>query len=173
MKRILQLLNSSELKLWHMIVGFAVTSALSIYGADWIDHRQMVNAQRVSEVTEFQKVSQDFEELTRVYMTKVADTNKVDPAAREALLANIQRQFIALRRARPFIAPEKREVTTEYEHELVALSGDLQNADSDIFSTRPVWQRLNTAIQRRDAVVTELRRAAKLPIEDKTKPAVV
>lgn len=167
MNKLLQFLNSTQLKLWHMVVGFAATSALSLWAADWNEQRQTTNTQRINEVVEFQKVSQEFEELTRAYMTRVAEQpEKVDPAAREALLANIQRQYIAIRRAKPFIPSERRVVTKEYESELVALSGELQRADGDILTTTPVWQRLNTTVQKRDAVVTELRRAANLPIEE-------
>lgn len=167
MNRLLQVLNSTQLKLWHMVVGFAVTSALSLWAGDWNEQRQTINTQRINEVVEFQKVSQEFEELTREYMTRVAERpEQVDPAAREALLANIQRQFIAIRRAKPFIPSDRRVVTKEYESELIALSGELQRADGDILTTAPVWQRLNTTVQKRDAVVTELRRAANLPIEE-------
>lgn len=166
MNKLRSLLTTTNVPAWLIAAGFVGSLLLNSFATYLItqagDQQQVVREAKVSDVNEFLKASEEFEALTRVFMTKVVDKNAVDPAAREALLANIQRQHIMLDNANAYLTTDQRAVTTQYQRDLVALSARLQEA-SDIPTTAPVWRQMNDTLLHRRTVVAELRRAAGLP----------
>lgn len=146
-----------------IVVNIVLTGAVTLMVTQWVNDRQTVAAVRTTEIGEFEKTAQEFDGLTRAYMVKVTDTERVDSQSKEALLANIQRQYVQLESVGSYLPANSKHVAVDYKRNLVELSGEIQLAD-DILSTAPVWRKLNGTIQLKRQLVIELRRAAKLPV---------
>jgi hypothetical protein len=160
-------LTQTELKLWHIMVGFAVSTIVSIAINQHLNDRQVIAQQRVAEVNAFLDSTREFEQLTRTYVVKVTKTNKADEAAREALAANVQKQYALLEMAQGYLSPADQKEADTYRGDLVRLVRAL-NESSDIPTTRPFFVEFNSTMVQRKKVVAALRKAADLPAEKET-----
>jgi hypothetical protein len=153
-----------------LILTSVATGFVTYFTTTKVEHSKAVDAVRISDVSEFLKTSHEFEELTRVFMEKVVEKNAADPAAREALLNNIQKQHSMLQDAENYLNADQRVVTKRYRQDLTQLSTTLQLAE-DVPTTAPVWRQMNTTLKDRRLVVAALRSAAQLPSTESTEPA--
>jgi hypothetical protein len=169
MSRLKAILTATDVPVWLLAVGaifsLVLTNSVTFWVAREAAQHQTVENAKIADVGEFLKTSNDFENLTRIFMAKVVEKNASDPAAREALLANIQHQHLVLEGTDAYLSTVQREATKRYRSDLVRLSATLQTAD-DIPSTAPVWRQLNTTLVDRRQVVSALRTAAGLPRVD-------
>lgn len=147
----------------NVLLTTALSGGVSYVVTNRLNEQQVVAAARIAEVGDFVKTAQEFDALTRAYMEKVAETEQVDGPSREALLANIQKQYVQLKTVKTYMPEGSRLVADNYQSNLVALSGEIQAAD-DILSTAPIWQSMGTTLKSKDTLISDLREAAKLPV---------
>ena len=164
MKRLWRILDSTELKLWHMLLAFAASTALSWVVAAYSDHKHMIETQRLAEATEFFKTSNDFDNLSRIYIEKLVQKNAADGAAKDALLVNIQHQHDVLAAAESYLEAKPQEAAETYRHQLATMSDNLR-ASTNVPDTAPYWATLNDALVTRAEVTADLRRSAGLPVK--------
>lgn len=164
LSRLKALLLLDQLRLWHMVVGFVLTTAVSVAISHFSGQAAMVQSQRIAEVSKFTASSQEFDNLTRQYMYSVINQNDDRPRLRDAVIGNMQRQYSDLETAKVYLGPNGRLVAERYQRSLLDLTSKL-HADEDAATIEPFFEELNIALQVRDVLQDSLRRRAGLPTD--------
>ena len=158
------LLLLDKLRLWHMVVGFAITTVLSVAISHFSGQAALVQSQRIAEVSKFSASSQEFDNLSRQYMYAVINQNDDRPRLRDAIIGNMQRQYSDLETAKIYLGPNGNLVAERYQRNLLDLTNKL-HANEDAATIEPFFEELNVALQVRDVLQHSLRKSAGLPTE--------
>jgi hypothetical protein len=161
-------LQETNVKLWQMMLGFVlstfIAAGISVPVNQWIADHQLASNQKLAEVNDFLKASQEFESLTRIYVTKLTDKNAPDKSAREALISNIQRQYFLSKIAQSSLPENDKAEAVAYQRELTQLIRYI-NATTDVPTATGFVQSLNDTLVQRNRLISVMRNSAGLPSE--------
>lgn len=156
-------LGATELRLWHMIVGFAIATVISLGYTEWSNKARHKEDQRSQEIVAFVNSANKFDTLSQIYVGSLLDKNKVNEGARQELLANMQEQNALLDAASSHLPREKRALASSYADRLGTLSDEVREISSAT-QMSAFWSEMSDTLVARQALVAEFRREVDQPI---------
>lgn len=145
----------------------ALTTVFTAGINGWAGYRTAIaQADDTSRKSDVRKLEDQFQQFTGLARVFVAGLNAKErsEAAREAVAVNVQQQYDFLGTLEPMLgSPDQRARLNTYRQSLVDINKTLKRAD-DVRSAMPFARAVSESVDARIALVTELRRAAGLPI---------
>lgn len=119
-------LQETELKLWHMIVGFIcatiISTAIGQLAQSWGNQADMQAQMYRDRSKELLDVASDFENRVNAYVSSADNFEELSPRESALLQANIESQISALIKLRQlFSSPEKTRIADQYAEKLVVI----------------------------------------------------
>jgi hypothetical protein len=111
LRRLLARLQETELRLWHIIVGFAASTAISWLHTGWDQQRDLI----VERSDELVAASSQFENNVNALVTSGSTFEELSPAKLALLYGNVEAQISALNKIRPILTgTEEQKLAEEY-----------------------------------------------------------
>lgn len=115
---LLRVLNSTEVRIWHIVLGFFVTSIFAWHSSN-VDRYQDLLLDRSQNLVE---VSSDFENRVSSFLTSGKSFESLQPDGLAALLLNIENQIGALNQIAPTLkSDQQRMYVDDYNRSLITL----------------------------------------------------
>jgi hypothetical protein len=123
-KRFWAILQDTELRLWHLIVGFLATTALTFFVSGWDKQRDLI-VERSAELVE---ASSRFENSVNALVNSGGSFQELNPSSLIGLYQNVEQQISALNKVRPILASdEQKSLADEYARNLIEVRSILQD----------------------------------------------
>jgi hypothetical protein len=167
MSRLYDFLKTKELNIGHLVIGFLLSTLLSVVIGQFLNHYTLIENQKLDEVNKFVASSEQFDDAMRDYVHTIIVKSDDQEKSKEALIGDIERQYGDLQVAKLYLHHNGQVAADDYSRSLVKLTSDLRNVNSAA-DTGELMNELNRTLQLRKLVEISLRKSAGLPTESES-----
>lgn len=142
-----------------MVVGFVLSTALTLIVQEHLNARRAQAEIRNDEVAAFLVAANRFDTLAQLYVGVSLEEDERLKQVREDLLANMQEQNALLDQAENYLNPTTVGTAEVYRSELVDLANAIHTT-ADVPGMRVFWEEMSDVLVARSTLIETLRQAS-------------